>query len=477
MTPTPEQAAIVDAAVGSADNLLVMALAGAAKTSTLVLIAEALPKTEMLCLSFNKKIAMEMTERLPSNCKAMTLNSLGHRVWMDATGRRLRIEAGKTGDILKSLVDDLPREDKRAAYDNFGELIRTIDFGKACGYVPEGKFPRAKALMDDEEFFAHLDYELTPLEVDLVQMATTLSIRQAFEGLCDFGDQVFMPTIFHGAFPRYPLVLVDEAQDLSALNHATLRKLAKKRLIAVGDPCQAIYGFRGAHEDSMSKLGQDFSMTELALTVSFRCPTSIVEHARWRAPMMKWPEWAKPGEVRHLHQWSHQDLPDQAVIICRNNAPLFSCAIKLLQQGRPIELAKNDIGKALLRVMKKFGDSKMPTALLRQKITEWEEAQIKKAKKRGEGSIHDRAACMRVFAMQGENLGDALAYAEHLFASRGPVKLMTGHGSKGLEFNEVFFLDEFLVGDEGQEQNLRYVIITRAKQRLTYVRSENFHVE
>jgi DNA helicase-2/ATP-dependent DNA helicase PcrA len=95
----------------------------------------------------------------------------------------------------------------------------------------------------------------------------------AMKGDCDFNDQVLMPTIFHGAFPRYPLILGDEAQDLSALNHATLRKLVgKRRLIAVGDPCQAIYGFRGAHEESMSLLREEFDMRELPLTISFRCP-------------------------------------------------------------------------------------------------------------------------------------------------------------------------------------------------------------
>jgi superfamily I DNA/RNA helicase len=100
VTPTPEQLAIIEAAQHSTDNLLVSALAGAAKTSTLVLIAEALPDVDILCLAFNKKIATEMQERLPKNCKAMTLNSLGHRTWGDATGRRIRIESSKTYDIV-----------------------------------------------------------------------------------------------------------------------------------------------------------------------------------------------------------------------------------------------------------------------------------------------------------------------------------------------------------------------------------------
>jgi ATP-dependent exoDNAse (exonuclease V) beta subunit len=51
---------------------------------------------------------------------------------------------------------------------------------------------------------------------------------------------------------------------------------------------------------------------------------------------------------------------------------------------------------------------------------------------------------------------------------------MTGHGAKGLEFDHVYFLDQGLVGKEDQEPNLRYVICTRAKETLTYIRSEDF---
>lgn len=472
-TPTSEQEAIVKAACETTDNLLISALAGAAKTSTLVLIAEALPDTEILCLAFNKKIADEMKMRLPKNCTAMTLNSLGHRVWGEAIGRRPRIEVSKTYDILSSLMDDLHSSDRKIVGDNFAELLRTIDFGKACGYIPTGTYERAKPLMDDDDFFAHLDEELSDIEMHVVRQATIESLKQAFAGQCDFNDQILMPTVFHGSFPRFPLVLVDESQDLSALNHRTLQKLCKRRLIAVGDQCQAIYGFRGAHEDGMAKLQTDFNMRELTLSVSFRCPSAVVEHARWRAPHMKWPEWAKEGSVRTLHEWDASILEDNAAVICRNNAPLFSCAIKLLKNGRYAEM-KNDIGKGLLKVMKKFGPSHMPQAEVMDCVSSWLEKQKKKAKKRAWGGLEDRALCMRIFAEQGETLGDAIAYAEHLFNCRGPLKLMTGHGSKGLEFDHVYFLDQHLVRDEGQDENLRYVIQTRAKETLTYINMEDF---
>ena len=73
-TPTSEQIAAVNAAKDSTANLAIIARAGAAKTSTLVLIGEALPQTDILCLAFNKAIAEEMTERLPPNCESKTLH-------------------------------------------------------------------------------------------------------------------------------------------------------------------------------------------------------------------------------------------------------------------------------------------------------------------------------------------------------------------------------------------------------------------
>lgn len=470
---TEEQAAIVDRARSTTDNILLSALAGAAKTSTLVLVAQAIPDTQMLCLAFNKRIADEMQERLPQNCKAMTLNSLGHRTWCEATGRRLRIETSKTYDILKSLVDDCPREDRNILYENFAELMRIIDFGKSCGYVPTGHYEKAKRLMDDDSFFNHIEQKLTDIEIGVVRMATLLSLKQAFEGLCDYNDQILMPTVFHGAFPRYQLTLVDEAQDLSALNHATLRKMiGTRRLIAVGDPNQAIYGFRGAHQESMAALRNEFSMTEMHLSISFRCPRSIVRHAHWRAPTMRWPEWAVEGEVRHLQTWSPDDLPEAATIICRNNAPLFRLAIKLLIAGRPVELHGKDVVAGLTKIMRKFGGSDLRTADVLDKIDIWEEKQKEKNKHRAHGSIEDRAECMRIFAHQGKTLGEALAYAQHMVQMHSPLKMMTGHKAKGLEFDHVFFLDNELVGSDDQEPNLRYVIITRAKVSLTYITSD-----
>lgn len=474
-TPTQEQQAIVSEARETSRNILMSALAGAAKTSTLELLAHELSDLQILYLVFNKKMQVEAQERLPANCKAMTLNSLGHRTWSEATGRRLRIESSKTYEIVSSLIQAQPAAVRTSLYENMAELMRLVDFGKACGYIPTGHYERAKRLFDDESFFPHLEQKLTDLEQDIIRDATLTSLKQAFDGLCDYNDQILMPTVFHGAFPRYPLVLVDEAQDLSALNHATLRKMVgQRRLIAVGDQCQAIYGFRGAHEDGMAKLRQDFEMKEMPLTISFRCPQRIVEHVHWRAPMMRWPEWAKLGAVIHRDEWFARDLAEDGVIICRNNAPLFGMAIRLLKNGRPCQLDGKDVITSITKIMRKFGGSDMRQVDLLERIDAWCEVEKAKNKKRAWSRIEDRAECMRIFAREGATLADALAYAQHLLHLSSPLKLMTGHKAKGLEFDHVYFLDNHIVGDEDQDPNLRYVICTRAKETLTYINTEDF---
>ncbi len=474
-TPTEEQQAIVSAATESSDNLLVSALAGAAKTSTLILLAEALPAVDILALAFNKKIQLEMQSRLPANCKAMTLNGLGHSVWRNATGRSPAINKDKGYEILDELMKGLTGSDRRAIHDGLGmgELLRLVAFGKSCGFIPTGHFEQSKRLLNTEEFFAHIDQKLTDLEMSLVIDATLESVRQALKGALDFDDQILMPTVFHGAFPRYPLVLVDEAQDLSALNHATLRKLVgTRRLIAVGDSRQAIYGFRGAHEDSMRKLGQDFAMREMILSTSFRCPSAVVDHAQWRAPHMT--AFKEGGNVTTLDHWSSASIPENAFVLCRNNAPLFRCALRLLRAGRHVELSNGDVAKQLLKVMTKFGDKNILQAEVFEAILRWTEKEKAKVKPRAHGLVDDKAECLRLFAEQGDTLGDALAYINHLVNSSGTVKLLTVHKAKGLEAADVFILDEHLIGDDQQEPNLRYVAQTRSANNLTYIYTEEY---
>lgn len=495
MTPTPEQQAVIDAARSSKDSLLINALAGAAKTTTLCLLAQALPLQPGICVAFNKAIATEMAKRLPAHIAASTLNSLGHRVWGQRLGRKLQLDTDKGYTFLKSVLDKSSGEDKRALGENMAGILRAVRFAKAQGYIPP-KFlelsPQGSLLSWDqlaEALAVQIDLEPDAWLHGLIDQALEHSIAEAFSGKIDFDDQIYMSTLFGGSYPRYPIVLVDEAQDLSALNHETLKLLVAPggRLIAVGDPWQSIYAFRGAHHGSMEVLRETFSMKELNLSVTFRCPQRVVERARSRVPHFQWADGAPLGVVERLHEWEVSSIPDGAAVICRNNAPLFSLALRLIRERRTVKLWGNEIGKGLIKILKSLGPLDLPAKELREAIKAWQAEQLAKVPDTRHGPIYDKAECLLVFAEAGPRLSDALTFAELLFSSEGRINLMSGHKSKGLEFDIVYHLDPFRIpgrwakeaeaaGDPGpmaQELNIRYVIETRAKRELYLVNLED----
>lgn len=480
MTPTIEQDAIIKAVLETGDSILINALAGAAKTTTLELIAKALPTLPILCLAFNKKTAEEMERRLPSNVRSQTMNSIGHRVWGAFRGRRLVVNTRKSYEILKSFVDDLRGSDKKEAYEVFADTLKVIQSAKLNGYLPEGKFGTIPRLVQLEDFFSSFEDPPSPLQIELLDKVMLASIKQSFDGAIDFDDQILMPTLFGGDWPTFPLVLIDEAQDLSPLNHVMLDRLVTKRIIAVGDENQSIYGFRGAVTDSMEQLKTRFSMTSLPLSISFRCPQEVVKLVRKHTPTMQWPEWAIEGIVGILESWSEADVPDNSAIICRNNAPLLRMALALLKVGRGVKLVGTDLGPGLIKTLKKLGSESMSREQTLIAIQTWEVERLRKSK--AKSSIEDKADCLRVFAAFGDTLGAAIAYAEHLFATSGPIQLLSGHKAKGLEYDIVFHLDSWRIpskwattdDDLRQEQNILYVVNTRARKELYFVDTERF---
>lgn len=470
--PTDEQLDIINHIENADSNLLVAAYAGTGKTTTLDLIQAASPQQPVLCLAFNKRIADEMAKRFASTTTVRTFNSLGHRVWASAVGKVV-LDPKKTQAIFKDEISSFDKEDRQEASEAYFEVIAAVSLAKSLGYVPEDKFPTANRLITPESFYASLDEKPTETVRSLVDTILFRSIKASYDGLIDFNDQVYMSALFGGTFPRFPHVLVDEGQDLSPVNHAMLDKLAKGRITVVGDRWQSIYQFRGALTKGMETLKTKFSMSEAGLTTTFRCPKAIVEHAQWRVPDYKWVK--NGGQVDHLQRLSTADIPDGATFICRNNAPLFRLAFRLLSARRSVSVAGSDVGPRVINLLRKIGADRDTRADLEFKIDAWLEEKLEKAQNNVK-YLHDMADCLRVFSGFGSTLASSIAYAEDLFRRQGTILLTTIHKAKGLEWDTVYILDEWLIGkDEEQEKNLRYVGQTRAKERLFYVDSEDIH--
>jgi len=82
--------------------------------------------------------------------------------------------------------------------------------------------------------------------------------------------------------PSFTQVLVDEFQDLNLVQYRIVRALAGtgEGLFAIGDPDQAIYGFRGADASCFARLLADYPAARLVhLGTNYRCAAPIVEAA------------------------------------------------------------------------------------------------------------------------------------------------------------------------------------------------------
>lgn len=474
MNPTDEQIDILNHATTTRDNLMINALAGCGKTHTLEAVVDAVEKQPMLYLVFNKKNADEATEKMASHTNGdmvtvRTFNSYGHRVWSQTQSARLRIDPQKTKNIFLEIAKAAPQDHRDAVWSVYSEVMQGVAMAKALGYIPEGQYSSARRLLSQSQFHSALDEVPDDLASDLIDAILLRSIKLSYEGLLDFNDQVYMPALFGGVFPKYPLTLVDEYQDLSPVNHMLLERSIKGRLIGVGDPWQNIYGFRGARARGMAEATRHYSAVELPLSVSFRCPSAIVRHVHWRVPHFKW--LSEGGSVARPTRLSHRDFVEGATILCRNNAPLLRLGMQLLSAGRSITIAGSDIGPRLIGIMRKFGPEDLSREGVFGAIDEWEQAKLAKES----SSAPDMAACMRVFAEQGRDLGQALAYADHLFKQQGQLYLSTIHKAKGLEWSTVYHLDPWILrkNPTDQDKNLDYVCSTRSRDSLIEIESES----
>jgi uncharacterized protein (TIGR00375 family) len=79
---------------------------------------------------------------------------------------------------------------------------------------------------------------------------------------------------------KYPHVLVDEYQDINYIQHQLLQLLPTDHLFAIGDPNQAIYGFRGADVGFIKNFTTYYPKAKVfRFTRSYRCPTPLLKAA------------------------------------------------------------------------------------------------------------------------------------------------------------------------------------------------------
>ena len=115
----------------------------------------------------------------------------------------------------------------------------------------------------------------------LLDVVAELHAHKRHHGLLDFGDQIALACAIAESVPeaaaqvraQYPAVLLDEFQDTSVAQVRLLSALfADSGVTAVGDPHQAIYGWRGASAAALDTFHQRFNPTGTALLKSGTSP-------------------------------------------------------------------------------------------------------------------------------------------------------------------------------------------------------------
>ncbi len=486
ITLSKYQQAVIDwvtAHLDAAGALIVEAVAGSGKTFTIVKAAALIPSAhKAVFLAFNKSIATELGNKLPSHVESKTLNALGWAICRYRLGKHLQVDGKKT---FKLIDRHLPEEAREVT----SELLSIIGKAKSHGLIPAGMpTPRGTYEASEEKWWRLMDkYDIDPNgcgEATFIEWANIL-LRAGLEeqNVLDFDDQLYMPVALDLSSWRYDWVIIDEAQDVSHVQRTLLRKILKTggRLIAVGDSHQAIYGFRGADNQSLANIGRVFKAETLPLSISYRCPRKVVEIAQGFVPEIEASDTAEDGEILSPKSWAVDSFSDDDLVVCRNTAPLIELAYKCIGEGKQVHVMGREIGKGLVNVIKKAGGKRSKTIdELRPKLDKWQQRQIAKAD-RDEAkiaAIQDRVDCINILAAGLETIKELIDAIEAIFSdAQGGTKLATVHKAKGLEAPRVFILNPDLMPSkwarqewqQEQERNLQYVATTRALETLVYL--------
>ncbi len=93
-------------------------------------------------------------------------------------------------------------------------------------------------------------------------------------------DRIDIPPVLTARFGH---LLVDEFQDINEVQYALVKQWGRTtgNIFVIGDPHQAIYGFRGASPRFFEEFRRDYpGVEEIALKENYRSPVAIVESAK-----------------------------------------------------------------------------------------------------------------------------------------------------------------------------------------------------
>lgn len=486
--------------VGSA---IIEAVAGSGKTTTLVELVTRLKGTVAFC-AYNKAISVEIGERLEgrvdkTKVKSGTFHSFGFQAW-----RKIAPNVKMEGKKLNLLSDEMsiPRE-----YQEFARkavsLAKQWGIGALCAFEDTTQW---NALVDrfdladslEKEFKNAEDIDMGDILDEAIRWSVALLKKSVAvsKDMIDFDDMIYMPVLRNVNMWQNDWVLIDEAQDTNPVRLALAKKMLKTggRLIAVGDPCQAIYGFAGADSESLNKIAKEFNAIRIPLTVTYRCPKAVVAHARQWVSHIEAHESAPEGSVTTIKSDDFDKLGEDALraqdaVICRNTAPLVSLAFSLIRRRIPCHVEGRDIGAGLIALAKRWKVKSVGP--LRDRLENYMAKQKEKFMAKGQeekaAQLQDKVDTLIVIIdtlKPTDSVEEIFRIIQSMFGDTQDgqtpknLTLCTAHKSKGREWHRVYLLgrnkympSKFARQDwqVTQENNLVYVAVTRAKSELIEV--------
>lgn len=467
------QKAIFEEIENGTGHIVIEAVAGSGKTFSVVQAAK-LVHGDVGFVAFNKHIATELAEKLPE-CDVRTLHSLGMRAVTLAYGS-VQVDTSK---IYKLLKPKLERFEWKEANQMSNAAQKIIGLLKGNLLEPSPKnirdlmFYHGIECPREWKFFSEL-------------IAQTLMTANFNTKKISFDDMVCMPVEDDLPCHKYDVLFVDEAQDLNPAQLELILKSIKPdgRIIAVGDRKQSIYGFRGADADSIPKIIERLNAKVLPLSITYRCPTKVVDIAKRIVPDIQAAPEAIEGEVKTIEEWQLLDeITTGDLALCRYNAPLVAPAFHLIKNGIKAIIKGKDIGKNLIKIIKDLKARDIEN--LEYKLKQWTLTEVNKAEKRNQNPqmIIDKTNCIYSF-LDGDikSIEELIRHIESIFSDgKGEVTFSSIHKAKGLEADNVFIIQPELMPcryatqewEKVQEENIWYVAVTRAKKKLIYVMGDN----
>lgn len=497
--PSPQQSAVINWVRDGRGSAFVEAVAGAGKTTTLV---KALAETNgsVAFAAYNRKIADEINVKvsklgLGNRVRIGTFHSFGLTAWRYV---HKKVQAGPEAARKK--------EEMTVAHLEIPKPLRGFA-AKLIGLAKQralGLFGSVDDVSQWWDIVEHFDLAHEVEEEQTLDQGVALAMRglayhrEIAPDIIDFDDMIYMPIVTGIRMWQNDWVFVDEAQDTNPARRALARKMLKPngRACFVGDRHQAIYGFTGADNDAIDRIVREFRCVTMPLTVTYRCPKTVVEKARTIVSHIEAHETAPEGKVSVVEfdafMKTAKTLAPTDAILCRKTKPLVKAAYMLITQGVACHVEGRDIGMGLIKLIDKF---RVNTLIdLQEKLEAYLETQVEKLKAKGRetqaDALQDRVETIFVIINSqppAHTVEELKARIQSMFLDsdneRKPtLTLSTVHKAKGREWPRVFVLGyhQYMPSKWArqqwqldQEYNVMYVAITRAQEELVMINVED----